>query len=1404
MAKVTGIPNSVLGIDIGSVSLNIVQLDAEGEILRRFNLFHKGKISEAFSKAGEIFDLSQVYAFACTSSSTGLNTKLVHYYNSQVAIMAAARHFCKDAVSVLHIGAEKFMLIKFDSGGKYQSSKVNSSCAAGTGSFLDQQAIRLNLSGIEEFCDLAMKNAEVVPEIASRCAVFSKTDIIHAQQRGFSVSAICDSLCKGLAENIVNTVFKSDMPGWPLLLTGGVSRNPVVRAYLEKQLKTKFLYNEDSHLFGAIGAGLLLLKEKAGIIPLTVSSFEDILIWSDAEKQYFHKPLSLRLSNYPNFTKEETYLMTPVISKHHAKVEVDIYSALLPYNDINVFVGIDIGSTSTKAILIDETNKPVAGFYTYTTGKPLSAVKSILEAIENVSLKKKAGFSIKGLGTTGSGRKFIGEILNADLIIDEISSHARAAYELNPLTDTIIEIGGQDAKFTLMRNGNVTFSQMNSVCAAGTGSFLQEQAEKLGYSISDYAPMAENTAAPLASDRCAVFMERDISQLLSKGYSVNEILATALHSVTENYMQKVANEASIGKYISFQGATAKNKSLIAAFEQRLKKPIFVSKYCHLTGALGTAIMVHEENPEKSSFRGIDLYHEEIPVETETCKLCTNNCCISLARVSGEKVAYGFMCGRDYETHRFTSGNRAGFDLLNNRNKVFSFKPLSTNGQDITIGIPASLHLFEELPMWKRFFNNLSIKTITSEDFHDPVKAGKCLAGAEFCSPINSIFGHVVYLSDKVDYIFLPVLLQTRESTKEAKGFYCYYTQFSASLVYTLKINDIQNKCISPLLSFPKGKYHVAQKLLQCLKPILKNSLSYFTVYNAFNEALSFYSSQKKQLGDTFKKQFQPDKNISVVLLGRPYIVLSKALNKGIPDIFNSFGIKAFYQDMVSSDDIDNEDITVLLKKVPWYFVSKILEVAKIVADTRNLYPVLITAFKCAPDSFIIEYFKKIFNGCNKPYLILQIDEHDSNIGYETRIEAAIRSFKNHASSNEENPKIEARGIIPQVSKDIAGKTLLFPDWDPIVSPLLVYNLKRLGIDARLMKSSELIIKKSMAHNSGQCLPLNIIAQEFIDYVTEHGIDPENAMLWAIESKLSCNLRLYPEYIKSIFDNWGHGLEKANVYSGLLTHLEISVSACYYAYFAYLLGGLIRMVGHRIRPYEINKGDTDKVLQETVGLLEGAFLGKKSMEKAVSEVIRKFDSIPRLDGHRPKVALFGDFYICDNDIMNQDLSHTIEESGGEVITTPYTDLVKMSLDNVIRLTVSRGEYLTAAQQRVISSCLKLFDDKYYRYFEKYLGQQKVINPRRLEKYLGKFNINPYHSGESYENILKIFYFMENYPDISLFVQANPAFCCPSLVTEAMTSEITKITGIPVVTITYDGTNDYKNDVVIPYLKSKIIV
>jgi predicted nucleotide-binding protein (sugar kinase/HSP70/actin superfamily) len=207
-----------------------------------------------------------------------------------------------------------------------------------------------------------------------------------------------------------------------------------------------------------------------------------------------------------------------------------------------------------------------------------------------------------------------------------------------------------------------------------------------------------------------------------------------------------------------------------------------------------------------------------------------------------------------------------------------------------------------------------------------------------------------------------------------------------------------------------------------------------------------------------------------------------------------------------------------------------------------------------------------------------------------------------------------------------------------------------------------------------------------------------------------------------------------------------------------------------------------------------------MDIAVAEALSLFDKIEQNLTSRTRVAIFGDLYVRDNDIMNQNLVHDIEENGGEVITTPYSDLVKITIENVIRRAMARGDYFRTGILRVMLASIKIMEERYYKQFKKYLGNKPVVNPLRLERQLAKFNITPYHSGESYENILKIFYILENYPDTSLFVQTNPAFCCPALVTEAMAQEIRRITGVPIVTLTYDGTGGYKNDIVITHLNS----
>ena len=1128
------------------------------------------------------------------------------------------------------------------------------------------------------------------------------------------------------------------------------------------------------------------------------------ILAEQGEKEYFFEALELSDSASETQAPGARKDCKPAIASHDGKVQVDVYLDLAK-GDGRYYLGIDVGSTSTKSVLIDSDGRPAAGFYTYTLGQPLKAVQALFESCQMLMTEHAIDPEILACGTTGSGRKFIGGILGADQVVDEITAHARAAFELNPETDTIIEIGGQDAKFTQMKGGVVTFSHMNTVCAAGTGSFIEELAGRLGVKLEDYERMAMGRPAPLASDRCTVFMERDINQLLSLGYSVEEVLATVIHSVRENYLKKVASEAHIGEHVCFQGATAKNRALVAAFEQRLGKSLYVSPLCHLTGALGTALILREEYKGSTQFRGLDLYKHEIPVETETCELCLNKCTISVAGVNGEKLAYGFLCGRDYETKKFVSKGGKQFDMMKSRKQLLKKcdpAPGQSSSQ-VTIGLPATLHLVEDQAFWRLFFRELGIGITTSEGFRDSLKQGKKIAGAEFCAPIDAMYGHVTHLAGTCDYVFMPIYLEARKSPGLNDQNFCYYTQYSASLSF-LEGEDMKKKLISPMLNFSKNGQNNSKILLKELKRMGFHQFVLSDVSEALVKALEEADRLNNEMKELFLEGKDSKDDVSVVLLGRPYVLLSDTLNKGIPGIFSGMGINAFYQEMLTVDQEGDEAFNNLLKKIPWHFASNIMKAAEVTCRTPNLYPVLVTAFKCAPDSFILEYFKQLMNLYGKPYLVIQIDEHDSNTGYETRIEAALRSFRNHARSGAREGRPNLRSLLPRVDTEIGEKTLLLPNWDMYVSPLIEANLRRGGYDARLLESSELGIRRSMVHNTGQCLPINVIAQDYIDYIERHKLDPSNCILWMMESKGTCNIRQYPFYIKRILENYGKGLEKAAVYSGELTHRDMSLSITYYGYFSYMLGGLFRKVACRIRPYELNHGQTDEVNEEVHSVLVDALAGKCSIDGAIKEGIRMFEEIEYEKRERkPLVAIFGDLYLRDNDIMNQELVRSIEEAGGEALVTPYNDYAKLTIENIFRRAVQRGEVVTTGMNRIIMNLLKFMDERYYKAFAGILGPAPLIRPRELERKLVDFNIDPLHSGESYDNLLKIFYIMGNYPNVSLFVQTNPSFCCPALVTEAMTEKIREITGVPIVTVTYDGTSDRMNDVIVPYIQSATV-
>ena len=1386
---------TILGIDAGSVSVHLAIVNMNGNLLHKASEYHHGDVRACLAKMLAHKALSSVTHVAKTAS-TPADINATISVDEQVAVIRSARHIHKNFSAILHVGGEKFFLSLFDNNGNYRGQRQNSGCAAGTGAFLDQQAGRIDLQGSEKISSMAFENYGQRPDIATRCAVFAKTDLIHAQQQGYNLKQICDGLCYGLARNIADTLFKQDIPEKKIIFCGGVAKNNAVKKHLESIIGKPLVKGEHALVYGAMGAALCLADELINCHK-PARSFNDIsnfFLEKTKTKEGLNPALDLTLSDYPDFSSVTTLDVE--------SVEIEIFKPIDNGSAVNGFLGLDVGSTSTKSIIIDQDGEPVAGFYTRTASRPVEAVQRIFKACDYLMAEKKVIFRIQGCGTTGSGRRISGKIIGADLEPDEITAHATAAVNLHPDVDTIIEIGGQDAKFTLIKNGQVTSSVMNAVCAAGTGSFIEEQAMRLNCPLSEYSHRAQGIAAPVSSDRCTVFMERDINYFFAEGYGKNEILASVLHSVRDNYLTKVANIAQIGDRVVFQGATARNRALVAAFEQKLNKPIHVSRYCHLTGALGISLMVRQMKEKgelsESNFRGFNLWKEQIPVRQEICRFCTNHCKITIAEVKGETLAYGFLCGRDYQTKkRVKSSGR--YDLLGLRKEVrhrtLSGPPVfKDNENHITIGLPNALHMVQDLDFWQFFFKELGLQVVTSRKCTEPIKQGKQIAGAEFCAPFLALHGHVQFLENKCDYIFLPFYFEDKTNEKGFRRHHCYYTQFAPSILSSL---TKPGKILSPIVRYLYTSFYTKKQLYDTFKKIGAD-LSFFDISSAWDRALSAQKNMESALTGLWASQKAPDK-ANVLLLGRPYTVLSSDMNNNIPGIFANLGIKTFFNDMIDLEGIDYSPIEPLLKQIHWKHAALNLKAALVAATTPNLYPVYISSFRCAPDAFAVDYFKEIMASANKPYLVLELDEHDSSVGYETRIEAAVRAFENHMRQDQPPQNTDASLFIPKFDKSIEQKTIIFPNWDAISGHLIVNILKNEGYNAILMEENQETLKKALLTNTGQCLPLNAVASGFIHTVKKYGLAPEDTVLWLNQSDIACNIKMYPYHIQKIFSRHGKGFEKAGVYLGELSLFDLGIKASTNTYFAYMFGGLFRSIGCKMRPYEINKGQTDTALRTAGSIMGTAFLTGGSKEKALKEIMSIFKQIPVKKETRPKVGIFGDLYVRDNRIMNQNLIQFIEDNGGEVVTTPYYQYVQIIANAYFKKWFKEGKYLSLISNKALLAAVKTMEKKYYPFFAPFFNETELKVNTSYEHILETYGMLPEHTGESMDNLLKIHYIVNEHPNLALLVAVNPAFCCPGLITEAMASQIEKKVGVPIINITYDLSGGNKNKAVVPFLK-----
>ena len=620
--------NYFLGLDIGSVSLNTVIIDENNNILEEYYDYVHGQpfnvLKDRLSTVLDKYPSATIKGIAITGTGGKLATSLIGgvFVNEIIAQATSTGILYPEARTVIEIGGEDSKLIILEKNPENGHSRLvdfemNSICAAGTGSFLDQQARRIGVPIENEFGVMALKSVDP-PRIAGRCSVFAKSDMIHHQQIATPLHDIVAGLCFALARNFRSNVARSKEIKKPVVFSGGVAANSgMIRAFKEtlNLVDGELIIPAHHSAMGAIGA------------------------------VYYSRANKLNMNHFSGISGLEEYLngtatkfdSLPPLKESLAEYSKKVHFVRNGNGRVGVYLGLDIGSLSTNVVLIDKEHNVVSRRYLPTAGKPLEAIrKGLTEIYDEVG----EDVIVLGAGTTGSGRYLTGDFIGADNIVNEITAQATAAIDYDPTVDTIFEIGGQDSKYISIENGVVVDFEMNKVCAAGTGSFLEEQAEKLNINIvEEFGCMALKSDCPVKlGDRCTVFMESDLNSFMQKGARNENLVGGLAYSIVYNYLQKVVGDRRIGNKIFFQGGVTNNKAVVAAFEQVVGKRIIIPPHFDVTGAIGAAILAKRSmaKDQKTKFKGFGVRNASYKVSRFVCQGCTNHCEISRVKIEGEK------------------------------------------------------------------------------------------------------------------------------------------------------------------------------------------------------------------------------------------------------------------------------------------------------------------------------------------------------------------------------------------------------------------------------------------------------------------------------------------------------------------------------------------------------------------------------------------------------------------------------------------------------------------------------------------------------------------------------------------------------------------------------------------------
>jgi len=1166
-----------LGIDIGYSSISLVVFDSSQKIKYSKYLLHHGKITELLDK--EITNLTKKYGEKISYGGvTGNGSRFLiqknkaKFFNETAAIVEGSLYLNQNIKSIIEIGGQNAKFITNFSQKNQSQIQVamNSECSAGTGSFLEEQASRLNIK-LEDFAKYEEK-AKSTPQIAGFCSVFTKTDITHLLQEGILIEDILCGLALAIARNYRGRIIGKLPILKPILFVGGVAHNQSILKALIDVLKIEpknLIIPQHFEKIGAIGVALMARKQK---VPVNLSELFNV------KNLDSHNLDQIKMPTLKSFGQNDS------LKKHCINITQNKSSKP------KYFLGIDVGSTSTNLVLINEKEEIVNYCYLRTFGRPIDAIKQGFS-----ELKKKINdqLEISGIGTTGSGRYLATDFLGVDLTKDEITAQAIAGLKIDHNVDTIFEIGGQDSKFISLKNESVIDFQMNKICAAGTGSFIEEQAKKLKISLKDFSKLALKSQTPVdLGQRCTVFMESSVGAHLSQGTSLGDIAAGLCYSIVRNYLHRVVGQKRIGKKIFLQGGIAHNQGIVNAFRSLTKKEIIVPPFFSVTGAYGVALLCKQKmNNQKSKFKGFEILNTNFVLQQKKQKK------LSKAISVLEKLRF----------------------------KNYSLK-LDANKK--TVGFPRGVFLLGMFPMFHTFFKELGFNVLLSANTNEKIVdlSHKYPLG-ETCYPVKLISGHVANLIEKkVDYIFLPSLHSTASKGSYSKqNFGCVYMQLLPKMIKKIiNFNFQKTKFVSPEISFQLGKKHVVKTFLDMGKKLGKNEIQ---TQKALQKAMVAGQSFEKNLKQESKKKLAKLKlNEKVfVIICKGYVADDSVLNMKIPQKLNEMGYQnIFFYDLPESD-LAND-----YPNLNWTFGKKTLEAAKIIREYSNFYAIYLTNNGCGADTALVHYFKEIMG--EKPFLNIELDEHSSEVGIITRLEAFINSLKKE--NKEKNSKKRNVAMI-DFSHLNKKKKLYLPYLFPyaeIFREILVKQNFNVGI---------LPLTKESSIEKGK------------EFFSNKELFSATALLGDILKKIKNNSQKIAFFIPQIQETELHGqyahLIKTKLTEKKCKNIEIvapflekiSAENLKLVFWGLLAGDIVK-----IAPRYLQK----KYLTEVVNLVRNADFEIQPLKKLLNNILLK-------QKKQKNILILGDPLILFNDFLNNSLLKNLEHNHNyRVLSMPLSELV----------------------------------------------------------------------------------------------------------------------------------------------------